>query len=122
MKNLIAALCIAFTLSCTGMSGMVATATFDGSGGFWTDGVVLVALGEYEGNFSMYGKSTGIEVIFPLDVKAGEVFLYNRTTGEETMQNIDLPLPAWASTVFRPGEAAALGLEFLPGPEEQAAS
>lgn len=93
-------------------AGFVATATMEGRGAAWTDGMIMVAVGEFEGDFTIFGKSTGIEVVFPAYVREGEVLVVNRTTGEELRFALGEPLPAYCRSLFRPGEAEALGLTF----------
>jgi len=112
MKNIFASAFLLVLAGCIA-NGLIAVATFQGSGGFWTDGDTLVAVGVYEGDVTLHGGSTAIEIRMPIKVRAGEVLVMSQSRGESLMLRADTPLPAWASTVFRDGEAELLGLQFL---------
>lgn len=113
MRTLILALALAGLAACAQL-GFVATANLSGTGAVWTDGAVLVALGELEGDFTVYSKQPGIQVFFPTQVQEGQVTVINQATGEELHLALGEPLPAYCRSLFRPGEAEALGLTFSP--------
>ena len=113
-----AILCLAalFIIACVnpGQVGLVAHADLAGEGMLRTDGNVTVALGEFHGEYGVFGKSTDLPWFYPVSVTRGQVFLANRQLGLELTQDRAIPLPAWAATVFRSGEAEKLGLSFEP--------
>lgn len=99
------------TCACAG-PGMVAHAAVQGSGEAWTDGVALVAIGQLDGGFVVFGKATGIEITFPIQVQEGEVLVVNHTTGETLHLQVGEPLPAYTKSLFREYEIKELGLTF----------
>jgi hypothetical protein len=99
---------VAAISACT--APMVATAGFDGRGQVWTDGVLLVAIGEFKGDINLRG--SGIVVSFPTKVDEGQILLIDRMAGTETRLDIDYPIPPQFARLFQPGEAEAAGITW----------
>lgn len=56
----------------------------------------------------------GFPLYGPIVAEVGKVYVFDRGRDYKAKFNIGAPLPAFCAVLFRPGEAAALGLSFEP--------
>ena len=95
--------------SATGGQMIVGYATLRGDGDVRTDLDHLLVLGEIEGHAGIFIQGSGFPLTAPLSSKKDTWVALVRKTKEKTTGQLGVdPLPAWAVTLYRPGELAQI--------------
>lgn len=75
-------------------TGLIAKASAEGEVRLWTDGALLVAIGDGSGDFAVSTKGAGFPVTVPFVVKEGFTVVVDLATSEVTKYPEGAELPA----------------------------
>lgn len=106
-----------FAFACKGGAPVVASVKIEGATGASVgfvkyDGDLLLARGEVELTAELYFKGSGEPVLLPAGVEAGKQIAVSKSAKIKLEAPAGTPIPAIFASLFKPGEAAALGVTF----------